>query len=173
MNARISEIFYSLQGEGLCVGVPQVFVRFWGCNLSCGWCDTPIVPVCQNPKTLAHRLFTRLVIQEEDWLTAYRWYTERKEFSARSKVQVNPGAIGYVGPLYATGRFVKVLSVDGAEYSKENIRSGKYPLSEGIYFVTKGSPKPGTPLDTLITFTVSENGQQIIENKGFTPLKDP
>jgi 7-carboxy-7-deazaguanine synthase len=38
---RISEIFYSIQGEGLLAGVPSVFVRTSGCPLRCEWCDTP------------------------------------------------------------------------------------------------------------------------------------
>ena len=37
----ISEIFYSVQGEGTLLGTPSVFVRTSGCNLRCRWCDTP------------------------------------------------------------------------------------------------------------------------------------
>jgi 7-carboxy-7-deazaguanine synthase len=38
---RISEIFYSIQGEGRLSGVPSLFIRTAGCNLRCVWCDTP------------------------------------------------------------------------------------------------------------------------------------
>lgn len=39
-SVRITEIFYSLQGESSTVGLPTVFVRLTGCPLRCHYCDT-------------------------------------------------------------------------------------------------------------------------------------
>ena len=39
-TVNISEIFYSIQGEGIYTGEPTVFIRFQGCTLGCVWCDT-------------------------------------------------------------------------------------------------------------------------------------
>lgn len=38
---RISDVFYSIQGEGQFAGTPSVFVRTTGCNLRCWFCDAP------------------------------------------------------------------------------------------------------------------------------------
>ena len=40
-QAYLSEVFSSIQGEGLLVGLRQIFVRFSGCSLTCNYCDTP------------------------------------------------------------------------------------------------------------------------------------
>ncbi len=40
-GAIVQEIFSGIQGEGILVGVRQIFLRFHGCQLHCRYCDTP------------------------------------------------------------------------------------------------------------------------------------
>ena len=40
LSLRVSEVFASVQGEGISVGTPSVFVRLQGCSVGCVWCDT-------------------------------------------------------------------------------------------------------------------------------------
>ena len=37
---KLTEVFYSLQGEADSVGIPTVFIRLTGCPLRCQYCDT-------------------------------------------------------------------------------------------------------------------------------------
>mgnify|MGYP001218943688 CR=1 FL=1 len=37
---KISEMFVSIQGEGINIGQPQLFIRLTGCNIDCDYCDT-------------------------------------------------------------------------------------------------------------------------------------
>lgn len=37
---QVMEIYLAPQGEGIYIGEPSVFIRFFGCNLRCSWCDT-------------------------------------------------------------------------------------------------------------------------------------
>ena len=47
-KAELTEIFSSIQGEGLLTGARQVFIRFHGCNLCCEYCDTKSDQVPEN-----------------------------------------------------------------------------------------------------------------------------
>lgn len=48
----IKEIFYSFQGEGPWVGYPQIFIRFYGCNIHCAYCDEPDYIKDRHPYTV-------------------------------------------------------------------------------------------------------------------------
>jgi 7-carboxy-7-deazaguanine synthase len=49
---RVTEIFYSLQGESSLVGIPTVFIRLTGCPLRCGYCDTEYAFTGGEKKTI-------------------------------------------------------------------------------------------------------------------------
>ncbi|MDP3559910.1 MAG: 7-carboxy-7-deazaguanine synthase QueE [Legionellaceae bacterium] len=53
---RITEIFYSLQGESSRVGQPTVFIRLTGCPLRCGYCDTAYAFKGGTRKTISNIL---------------------------------------------------------------------------------------------------------------------
>ena len=48
-KASINEIYPSIQGEGLLVGIPSLFIRVQGCNLRCPWCDQPSALTFKEP----------------------------------------------------------------------------------------------------------------------------
>lgn len=56
LTLRITEIFYSLQGEARTVGCPTVFIRLTGCPLRCGYCDTAYAFTGGEVKTITEVL---------------------------------------------------------------------------------------------------------------------
>ena len=61
LEAPVLDIFASRQGEGICAGDPQLFVRFGGCNVACDYCDTPeSIPAGSGQVWTLSRLLERL-----------------------------------------------------------------------------------------------------------------
>lgn len=56
---KVSEIFYSAQGEGRFVGVPSVFLRTFGCNFTCGGFGMPRGEVSKEREAINAKLYTR------------------------------------------------------------------------------------------------------------------
>ncbi len=65
-SLRISEIFYSLQGESDTLGWPTIFIRLTGCPLRCLWCDTEYAFNGGQRRTLEQILHT-----VSQWKTPY------------------------------------------------------------------------------------------------------
>ena len=83
-------------------------------------------------------------------------------------VAQTPGAIGYLGYGYISGR-VKAVGVDGIRPSGETIRTGSYPLSRPLYLYTDG--KPAGEVKRYIDFLTREEGQRLVQEQGFIPLR--
>lgn len=56
ITVRLSEIFFSLQGEAARSGLPTVFIRLTGCPLRCTWCDTEYAFTGGTSKTISEIL---------------------------------------------------------------------------------------------------------------------
>lgn len=79
-----------------------------------------------------------------------------------------PFSIGYFGVGYVD-QSVKVVSVNGVMPTKQNILSGRYPLSRPLFVfidITKGWPEEGT-LAEFLRFIMSKKGQELVEKAGF------
>jgi organic radical activating enzyme len=59
MKLKVSEIFYSAQGEGRFVGVPSVFLRTFGCNFTCGGFGMPRGQASKEREAINAKLYTR------------------------------------------------------------------------------------------------------------------
>jgi len=64
MRGKISEVFDSAQGEGLYLGEKQLFVRFFGCNLQCRFCDTKLDRFMEYEP---EELFAELKLYQDDY----------------------------------------------------------------------------------------------------------
>jgi len=86
-------------------------------------------------------------------------------------VSQTPGAIGYVGMGFEDGVKVLGLNVDGntVNPSTATVKSGEYPLSRELYFITNGEAD-GIAKE-FIDFLLSAEGQKIVEEEGFVALQ--
>lgn len=87
----------------------------------------------------------------------------------KTTVEGNENAIGYISFGYVD-EAVNSLQVDGVEISVENVKADKYPIKRPFIVVNKedGISENGK---LLIDFILSDEGQQLIEKKGFISIK--
>ncbi|HJV32368.1 MAG TPA: substrate-binding domain-containing protein [Bacillales bacterium] len=83
-------------------------------------------------------------------------------------------AIGYSFRFFTTGmnpnNEIKLIPINGIEPSTENIQSGKYPYVVNLYAITlKDNPK--TTINPFLKWMQGEQGQKLVEDIGYVPLK--
>ena len=78
----------------------------------------------------------------------------------------NKNAIGYIS-LGSLKNDVKALKIDGADATVENIKNGSYKIARPFNIATLGEDKLSAEAKDFITFIMSNEGQSVIEEKGY------
>lgn len=86
-----------------------------------------------------------------------------------SEVAKNANGIGYVGLAYIHASGIKVVTIDGGTPTKESVLSKKYPYARPTFYYTNGEPMGEAA--KFIEFTLSDEGQRIVEQVGFVPVR--
>ena len=110
----ISEIFLSIQGEGIYTGLPTIFVRFQGCDLGCIWCDSK---------------YTWKLGKEKDKWTSQEILDRLLQFDKTNNTNVDWVCITGGEPLQQYSGFCEIVSrIKRAYYNIEVETSGLIPL---------------------------------------------
>ena len=128
--------------------------------------DTETVVVIREEGSGTRATFEKLIMGDVD--TAKNALQKPSNGAVKATIAGNENAIGYLGIAYLD-ESVKAIKMNGIEPSKENIRSGEYPVSRKLYMITKGEAIGLAK--KFIDFILSDEGQRIVEDEGFIEVK--
>lgn len=134
--------------------------------------DAAIVVLSRDSSSGTHEFFKEHIVRENN-------SNSKQEYGAKTlympsnqaikqEVIANKYAIGYIGMGYMDNS-VESLKVDGVEPTKENILNKSYPIAREVYWYT-AKERDGV-VKGLVDYAISPQGQAIIEEEGFVPVK--
>lgn len=137
--------------------------------------DQKIIVLSRENSSGTYVLFQEHVLKKQDYTPSARHMPTTGAIV--ESVATDKGAIGYVGLGYAAHARdrVKVLPVKAGDQSpaveatEETVRSGKYPIARPLHCYTNGKPKGLA--DQYLKFCLGPEGQSIVREQGFVPLR--
>ncbi|MEA5001190.1 MAG: phosphate ABC transporter substrate-binding protein [Endomicrobiaceae bacterium] len=140
--------------------------------------DREIVILSRESNSGTHMFFKEHVIRQND-------KKNKDEFSPKAllmpssqaifdEIYQNPNALGYAGMGFINNN-IKALSISSGNSKEyvypniENVMSGKYPISRPLYLYTNGEPVG--IVKAFIEYTLSKEGQKIVAETDFVPIK--
>ncbi len=128
--------------------------------------DMKIIVISRDSSSGTYEVFEHLVLKGAKVRKDALLMASNK--AVAMAVAKTPGAIGYVGLGYLS-KSLKALKVDGAYPTLETVRDGLYKLSRPLFMYTNGKPKG--VIKEFIDFVLSPEGQKIVKEQGFVPIK--
>lgn len=121
----------------------------------------------RNTSSGTYSEFKELAMKKRDYAPSSQKLAGNEQIAA--EVGKNPNGIGYVGLAYTTATGIKIVPIDGATPSKESVLEKKYPYARPTFYYTNGDPT-GLAKE-FVDFTIAPEGQKIVEQVGFVPIK--
>jgi len=135
-----------------------------------GGSDMKIVVINRDSASGTREFFWKYLMQKEKFVDSA--LEKNSNGAVKQTVSQTPGAIGYIGLGYVDSSVKAIkIRVNGKviEPKMANILDNSYPIARSLNFFTQGEPK-GT-VKEFIDFIKSEEGQKIIKEEGFVPIK--
>lgn len=121
----------------------------------------------RNTSSGTYSDFKELAMKKRDYAPSAQKMAGHEQIAA--EVGKNPDGIGYVGLAYMKASGIKVLTIEGAAPSQEAVRNKSWPYARPTFYYTNGDAT-GLAKD-FIDFTLSSDGQKIVNNVGFVAVK--
>src|SRR6184192_2435734 len=121
----------------------------------------------RNTSSGTYSEFKELALKKRDYSPDSQKLAGNEQIA--QEVGKNPNGVGYVGLAYTKASGIKVVPIDGASPSKESVLAKSYPYARPTFFYTNGEPTG--VVKEFIHFTVGPDGQKIVEQVGFVPIK--
>jgi len=121
----------------------------------------------RNTSSGTYAEFKELAMKKRDYALDSQKLAGNEQIA--QEVGKNPSGIGYVGLAYTKASGIKVVPIDGASPSKESVLAKSYPYARPTFFYTNGEPSGA--VKEFVDFTVAPEGQKIVEQVGFVPIK--
>jgi phosphate transport system substrate-binding protein len=121
----------------------------------------------RNTSSGTYAEFKELAMKKRDYAPDSQKLAGNEQIA--QEVGKNPNGVGYVGLAYTKASGIKVVPIDGALPSKESVLAKSYRYARPTFFYTNG--QPSGVVKEFIDFTVGPEGQKIVEQVGFVPIK--
>jgi phosphate transport system substrate-binding protein len=121
----------------------------------------------RNTSSGTYAEFKELAMKKRDYAPDSQKLAGNEQIA--QEVSKNPSGVGYVGLAYTKAAGVNVVPIDGAIPSKESVLAKSYPYARPTFYYTNGDPTGA--VKEFVDFTVGPDGQKIVEQVGFVPIK--
>lgn len=132
-----------------------------------GGSDASIIVVSREEGSGTRAAFEEMVLGEEVLMTETA-ILQPSNGSIRSTISTTPNSIGYLSFGYLD-ETVKIIKVEGVAATEENASNGSYPVVRPLNMITYGEPTGS--VKTFLDFILGSEGQKIVADEGYLPVK--